>query len=182
MTGHETPRIYVACLAAYNAGRLHGEWIDATQDVEAIREEIAAMLKASPEPGAEEYAIHDFDNFGSLRLSEYENLEQVAEAAGMIRVHGELASLVIGYYGGLGDLDEAREAIQDRFLGCFEDRREWVAQLLEETEALDRVPEYLRSFIDLDRYAHDLEISGDFVVFEGEWGDEGRKIYVLRSR
>jgi Antirestriction protein (ArdA) len=25
------PRIYVACLAAYNNGRLHGEWIDADQ-------------------------------------------------------------------------------------------------------------------------------------------------------
>ena len=25
------PRIYVACLAAYNAGRLHGGWIDANQ-------------------------------------------------------------------------------------------------------------------------------------------------------
>jgi len=26
----ERPRIYVACLAAYNNGRLHGRWIDAT--------------------------------------------------------------------------------------------------------------------------------------------------------
>ena len=26
----DTPRIYVACLAAYNNGRLHGRWIDAT--------------------------------------------------------------------------------------------------------------------------------------------------------
>jgi antirestriction protein len=25
------PRIYVACLAAYNNGNLHGAWIDATQ-------------------------------------------------------------------------------------------------------------------------------------------------------
>lgn len=43
-------RIYVACLASYNAGRLHGAWIDADQDADAIHEEIAKILKASPEP------------------------------------------------------------------------------------------------------------------------------------
>ena len=31
-----SPRIYVACLAAYNAGRLHGRWIDANQSAEDI--------------------------------------------------------------------------------------------------------------------------------------------------
>ena len=38
-----TPRIYVASLSDYNAGHLHGRWIDADQDPDAIREEIAAM-------------------------------------------------------------------------------------------------------------------------------------------
>lgn len=50
MSSTVTPRIYVACLASYNSGDLHGAWIDATQDVEAIREEIHQILKTSPEP------------------------------------------------------------------------------------------------------------------------------------
>ncbi len=37
------PRIYVACLAAYNNGYLHGAWIDADQDADEIRDEIAAI-------------------------------------------------------------------------------------------------------------------------------------------
>ncbi|MCG8594183.1 MAG: antirestriction protein ArdA, partial [Kiloniellales bacterium] len=41
----DTPRIYVACLAAYNAGHLHGCWIDAIQDAEDIQDDINAMLK-----------------------------------------------------------------------------------------------------------------------------------------
>jgi hypothetical protein len=32
-------RIYVACLAAYNAGYLHGEWIDVT-DTDSINEQV----------------------------------------------------------------------------------------------------------------------------------------------
>ena len=45
-TDTDTPRIYVACLASYNAGILHGEWIDAT-DADEIREAIETMLSKS---------------------------------------------------------------------------------------------------------------------------------------
>ena len=62
----ETPRIYVACLASYNSGILYGAWIDADQEPDAIMEEVSAMLKASPEEGAEEWAIHDYDNFEGI--------------------------------------------------------------------------------------------------------------------
>jgi antirestriction protein len=48
------PKLYVACLAAYNAGILHGKWIDVCSDLESIWTEIKAMLAASSEPDAEE--------------------------------------------------------------------------------------------------------------------------------
>ncbi|MBB4768631.1 antirestriction protein ArdA [Xanthomonas sp. LMG 8993] len=48
------PRIYVACLASYNNGVLHGRWIDlyATDldDLDDVQSEIAAMLRESPYP------------------------------------------------------------------------------------------------------------------------------------
>ena len=55
MTTHttDTPRIYVACLASYNAGILHGRWIDADNGAEQVQEEIENMLAESPEYGAE---------------------------------------------------------------------------------------------------------------------------------
>ena len=43
----EEIRIYVADLAAYNNGKLHGVWIDATQDLDAIQDQINAMLADS---------------------------------------------------------------------------------------------------------------------------------------
>ncbi|MGO1069471.1 antirestriction protein ArdA [Lysobacter sp. CA199] len=43
--------IYVACLASYNAGILHGDWIDLEiLDAEEAREEIARILRESPRP------------------------------------------------------------------------------------------------------------------------------------
>lgn len=44
-------RIYAACLAAYNDGRLHGEWIDCDgKSAAEIGRDINAMLARSPSP------------------------------------------------------------------------------------------------------------------------------------
>lgn len=44
-------QIYVACLASYNNGVLHGEWIDLEgRDADDVRGEIARILRASPHP------------------------------------------------------------------------------------------------------------------------------------
>ena len=42
------PRIYVASLADYNEGRLHGAWIDAAQDEEELERCVKEMLARSP--------------------------------------------------------------------------------------------------------------------------------------
>src|SRR3546814_2841719 len=89
-TKTENPRIYVACLAAYNNGYLHGSWIDAEQDAWAIYDDVKAMLAASPIAEAEEWAIHDYEGFGNVRISEYAGFAYVSELAAFIAEHGEL--------------------------------------------------------------------------------------------
>ena len=79
-TPETRPRIYVACLAAYNNGCLHGRWIDATTPDEVMAE-VCAMLAASPLPDAEEWAIHDYEGFEGAHLSEYESFETVCNLA-----------------------------------------------------------------------------------------------------
>jgi antirestriction protein len=44
--------------------------MDADQSAEDIYADVQAMLVASPEPGAEEWTIHDFEGFGALHRSE----------------------------------------------------------------------------------------------------------------
>ena len=55
------PRIYVASLSDYNAGRLLGRWIDADLEAEANNAEISAMLAESREYPAEARALHDYE-------------------------------------------------------------------------------------------------------------------------
>lgn len=45
-----TIRFYAACLASYNNGVLHGAWIDAESDVDAMQEQVSAMLRKSRFP------------------------------------------------------------------------------------------------------------------------------------
>jgi len=59
-------RIYIADLAAYNNGILHGIWVDATLDIDDIWQQIKDMLKQSPVDDAEEIAIHDYEGFGII--------------------------------------------------------------------------------------------------------------------
>lgn len=85
-------RIYVACLAAYNNGILHGGWIDACQDADEIRRAIHDVLKFSPIECAEEYALHDYEGVEGISLSEYEGIDDVAALAAFIDEHGELGA------------------------------------------------------------------------------------------
>lgn len=146
-------QIYVACLAAYNNGILHGAWMNADRDAEAIHTDIRAMLAASPIPGAEEWAIHDHEGFAGVEISEYAGIERVAEMAAFIAEHGELGGVVLGYF---GDLAEAREAMGEHYAGQYESVADLARELTEETT---RIPENLAYYIDYERMGRDLEIN-----------------------
>jgi len=90
-----TPRIYVACLASYNAGKLHGKWIDATQEPEDIQAEVDAMLAESTEPFAEEWAIHDHEGLGDI--SESESFERVSAIGQAVDEAGEDAAALLAF-------------------------------------------------------------------------------------
>ena len=93
-TPETRPRIYVACLAAYNNGCLHGRWIEATTPDE-VMSEVRAMLADSPLPDAEEWAIHDYEGFEGAHLSGYESFETVCNQADFVAEHGRLGALVV---------------------------------------------------------------------------------------
>jgi antirestriction protein len=168
-TTQTTPRVYVACLAAYNNGILHGCWIDANQEAEAINDAIKDMLAQSPIANAEEWAIHDYEGFCGLRLSEYESIEKVAEMAAMIEEHGEAWAKFAEYEG----IEYATlERFEEAYAGEWLSEEDFAEQLAEETM---EIPQHLAFYIDYEKMARDMFINDYFSA-----DSENSKVYVFR--
>jgi len=159
----ETPRIYVASLADYNAGRLHGRWIDANQSADSIRDEIAQMLTESKESIAEDYAIHDYEHFGDLALSEYTGIDQVAEAAFQLTEHGPVFASLLNHVGGTSCMDEALRYMEEAYCGEYDNLTDYVEQFIEDcySDSLKDLPEFIRYHIDYEGIGRDMELGGD---------------------
>ena len=117
----ETPRpdpirIYVACLAAYNNGHLHGSWIEVSDEA-SIWEAVQAMLFASPIDEAEEWAIHDYEGFEGAEVGEYYSFANVVELAEYITERGALGAQVLNYYG--GNIEDAKARF-DEYAGEYD--------------------------------------------------------------
>lgn len=166
----ETPRIYVASLTDYNAGRLHGCWIDANQPADAIQEEIAQMLTESKEPIAEEWAIHDYEYFGDLELSEYAGIDQVAKAAYQIVEHGPVFAALLNYVGGTSCMEEALRYMEEAYCGEYDSLIEYAEQFIDDcyADSLKNLPEFIRFYIDYEGIASDFELGGDVFTLECE--------------
>ncbi len=168
----EAPRIYVACLAAYNNGHLHGRWIDATQDPEAIGAAISAMLEASPVPGAEEWAIHGTEGFEGARLEEYSGIDKAHALALFIQEHRRLGAGVLEHFA--CDLEEAEAAFED-YAGEHESLADFAREITEETT---EIPERLAPYIDYEAIARDMELNGDVFTVETAFDE----VHVFWSR
>lgn len=157
----EDIRIYVACLAAYNNGILHGAWIDATDDLDSIWDQINTMLKASPIEDAEEHAIHDYEGFDGYSVSEYEGIENIHDIASFIEEHLDFAGELLSHF--CGNLDEARRAAEECHTGCYRSLEDYAQELTEQTS---EVPQHLELYIDYERMGRDMEMSGDIFTIE----------------
>lgn len=151
-------RIYVACLAAYNAGRLHGAWIDASSDVDEMQEAIDAMLKASPAPGAEEWAIHDYEDLPDL--GEYPGLERVADVVEFFEEHSDdyseaLLTALLMDTG--GDIKDA-ESWLDNYCGTYETFKDYAVEAADKRLSYYELPDFVSNYFDYDAYARDLSM------------------------
>lgn len=169
----DTPRLYAASLSDYNSGILHGTWIDAIDDSEAMQHTIARMLANSPTARleglpAEEWAIHDYEGFGQIRIEEYTSIDTIAGYAAGILAHGLAFSAWIGVVGGIPDEGSFEEA----FLGDWASTEEYAESLLDDCgldEVIDKhVPESLRYYVKIDTagFARDLQLGGDIIAVE----------------
>ncbi len=176
------PRIYVACLASYNGGKLHGAWIDANQPPEDIQSDIDDMLAASPCPPAEDYAIHDSEGFGSIEISAHESLERVSVIAEVLSDRGaeaEVVAVALDQCDRDTDpaADDLREWIEEHYAGTYRTVEEWAEEYLEDTGHFASVPDEIKQYFDFESWARDAELGGDIFTVEG-----GRGVLIFWSR
>lgn len=167
------PRIYVASLTDYNAGILHGDWLTADQDPDDLQTAIDEMLARSPTSGAEEFAVHDFEGFGTYGVAEYDSLDWLSRIARGIGEHG----LAFAAWAQQCDNDEDQLArFEDAYLGEWESLTTYVEEMLDDLgygEMLERaVPEWLQAYVsvDVEGFARDLELSGDVHAVQHDAG------------
>lgn len=179
------PKIYVACLAAYNNGQLHGRWISMLQSLEAIQAEIAEMLAKSPiaspketmralingeaPPQAEEYAVHDHEGFGGYTVGEYPSIEKLQALCAVAEEFGEVAFGLANHLG-TDDADSVRSYLEDSYQGEHKDLSDWAYQLAEDTGDLNTIPEHFRNYIDWEAIGRDSELNGDVFTIDGDSG------------
>lgn len=174
---HETepkpsPAIYVASLADYNNGVLHGRWIDAAREPWEIQADINDILDSSRQPDAEEWAIHDYEQFGGWKVDEYDSIESISRIAKAIRQHGRaFASWLSIFDRPPEDFDSFHEA----YLGHYDSIEDYVEQMADDlgyTKELDKLPEHLRHYVRIDfaSIARDMELSGEVTTVDDATG------------
>ena len=164
---NDTPRVYAACLASYNAGTLHGEWLDCT-DPDELREGIEEMLSNSPTDDAEEWAFHDSENFGDYTVSEHADIDELTEIGRCIEEHGEAFA---AYAENIGDgADEA--GFEEAYCGEWDSETAYAENLMDDCYS---IPDHLVNYIDYDAFARDL-FCGDYYSVDG-----GAGVYVFHN-
>jgi len=157
---------YCACLAAYNNGLMHGNWIDLDlcSDVEDIKAAIDLVLKSSPEAGAEEYAAHDYSGLpGYLTDSEWPDLAaliEYKEARAHFTGSGELLRLEAFEL-----LCEDRHAtvsaddLDENFCGFYTSGAEYAQDLACDTGAINNSMKWPLDCIDWDEAFRALDMN-----------------------
>lgn len=148
ISSDNTPKVYIADLAAYNEGKLVGEWLDLSEfgSGEEVMEKISELLKQwSEEAGEEreEYSVHDMENFPKQMYSEgmgessFQKVIDYWEAINgtdyPMEVVEEFASLTGE------DVVDAANKMKDAYYGKFDDVEDFAREYVDSVGGIEGV-------------------------------------------
>lgn len=182
------PAIYVADLAAYNSGILHGKFVSLEgKDRDEVYEEIESMLaEGSQRFGLEtlsakheEFAIHDYEGFGPIKIGEYDSIQDVLDH---VERMDDDPDKYFAYIDAKGE-SEAENYDAGQVLGPYSSKKDYADSLLEDMIGTIDLAGYLEGLgvplasymdFDTDRFIRDTE-SGGCEVF----GEYDGQFYVI---
>lgn len=165
-----TPRICVICVASYGLGLLHGIWIDPTQDLDFIFDEINKMLAKSSVPAAIEWAVYTYSGFGSIALDEKESLDSIHHKALFIKVYGEWSLKLLEYFH--NDVELTENALVEHYQGKYKSELDFAISLFNK-KCSAIISDVLKLYIDYEAFKNDIfkseyysiEVDGGIHVF-----------------
>ncbi len=149
---HDGPAIYVACLASYNKGILFGRWIDLEEceDLHDLQQCVKQVLAESPEPMAEEWAVHDSQGLpeflGSQEYPDLSDLNDYAEGTANVSDR-DAYQLACENEGAI--LSE--EGFSEVYYGHYSSTAQFAEDYYEQQGVLRDLPTELAYAIDWDR-------------------------------
>lgn len=151
----DTPRIYVANLAAYNAGRLRGAWIEPSSDREELVEQVIEAIGGNPD---NEWSFHDYEAFPNM--GENPSLKDVAAMAELLEEHPY--AIVNAAMDFAGDEVDALKEWLDEGYGTYESKRDYVEQMIDDQGGLSKLGrQTIDIYFDYDTFGHDVLIDAD---------------------
>ncbi len=162
-------RVYITDLEAYNNGYLVGSWYELPMSQEELAQAIQTELQKGQQVCKhththEEYFISDFE-CDYLKIDEYDDLEALNETAEKMESLQEqektAVKLMLENY--VADsIDEAIENL-DNMICTGESKMEDIAyNYIEESGALQNLPESLQGYFDYEALGRDMEIEGNY--------------------
>lgn len=161
--------IYVANLAAYNNGRLVGEWIDLPLEEEELKNRIQSILDAYP---GEEYAILDYE--APFEIDEYDSPFRVNEWARTLSQINEDETVIKAIFDHTDSVEKALRILQNRnyrvYTNC-NSMADVAYAYYEETGRLEEIERVISSsYIDWEKIGQYMEIEGKFYYLgEGKY-------------
>ena len=173
-----TPRVWIGCLACYNAGSLVGDWFDAESADEVT---LADVHEGSGLDYAECEELWCFDHENIPVQGELDPLA----AAAWGRVYTEVgpkhwpalyAWVESGDYvaEGTGDLPSISD-FEERYQGHWESFEDYARELADDIGLLADVPEEIANYFDWDSWTRDLAF--DFTTHDNPEGG----VFVFRN-
>jgi len=158
------PAVYCGTYHKYNCGSIAGAWMN-LEDYSDRDEFYAACAELHKNEDDPEFMFQDYQNFPESFYSESSVSDELYDWIALDDDKRELLEVYTDNIDQSGTLEQAEE----RYQGVYTSRADWAESYLDDTGAINEVPDHLKYYIDFDSYARDSDMSFIEVSMDKTW-------------
>ncbi len=154
-------KIWFGSLAAYNDGRLSGEWVELPQPKETLQK----LYNRYTDQGRHDYFIADYE--APFKIGEYADIFRISDFAEAYEALSDNDRIKLDYLVDNGStMEEALDELDDIEVLPYNSFKE-LAESLVDDGCFGPIPESLSSYIDYEAIGRDLSFEGVYTVCDG---------------